>query len=358
MRLKKILLIVAVWLTFSQASFATICVNVGGNLDVYSALTAEAATIGNKLAFQDEKFTDYYFFTSNDAISLKKNIQQSIYPCSIVLGLVTSRECLIAGPSLKAKKIIGISPICGHNDINKYFPYLYSASPPISQDAKIIVNYLDHIVGQEKIFVIYQPTNLYSEAEFSQFKKRLSKDFTTIPVDIDDQIDYNKLSYNADDKIIIIFFTYPLSSMKIILKLSSDKLITKNVTIIGASSWSIDTSIFKPYKFVLSKAHGIFMIDMVNWDQIKKKIILKKFASKFDNEPLLVEILSYDVAKLAIKCYKKSFITKSNFNIKNFRQCITQNTFEGITPPFSFSKDSSFANRSLLITNLLNRLQK
>lgn len=217
----------------SQQSMAQICVNNSSNYKMFgSVLRAGALARGHELAFQKSNFSAHQQFSSETDADLAKQIQNmSSGSCSIILGFFTSRECLIAGPILKKNKLIGISSSCGHDNIRQFSPYLYTIIPPISAFSDKISTYLNENHNSGKIFVIYQPTDVYSKTASTAFKKRVSKPIIEIPVASDGNFDINKFSNNISEKFTIVFFTYPLPSAKILMQLSDHQIITKKTTI-------------------------------------------------------------------------------------------------------------------------------
>ena len=335
---------------FSQVCFASICVNKSTNLEMKAGVLAH----GHELAFQDSNFYDYQLFSANNDAEFAAWIQKNTPgACSLVLGLFTSRECLIAGPILMENKTIGISFICGHDDVAKFFPYIYTATPPISKAERFITDYLNKQPNLGKVFAVYQPTDIYSEGEFSQFKKMFAKPVEEVQVQSDGKFDISKISYRKGEPITFVFFVYPLPSVKILVELSNHQLITKDTNIVGASSWSDDIAMLKPIKLILEKANKVIALDVLDWKKIKDSAFAKKFITLYNRNPTNVEILEYDITKFAVKCYRQSFVNKK-YNINLFRGCMLRNKYHGISGTFSFSEKSPFAERRLYLINLLD----
>lgn len=345
-------------LCFNQA-LATICIVSNPNREmVKTVMDYDALVRGSELAFQDTQFSDYRFFSANTNVEFLQQIQQTTTSdsCSIILGLLTSRECLIAGPVLVKNKTIGISFICGHDEVNNFYPYLYTATPSIDRASQVVVNYLEQQSPfNNKIFAIYQPTDTYSEAEFSQFKSKFKAPIIEVPVDSEGQLDINLLSYKPGEKVTLVFFIYPLPSVKVLETLDDHKMITKDVRIIGASSWSDDDSLLIPIKLILEKAYEVKALDITDWSNVKKSAFVTRFAKAFHRNPVSIEVSNYDVTKFAVECYKKSF-TLGKYDINKFRYCLTHTRYFGASGEFSFDQNSSFASRQMRISNLLDRM--
>ncbi len=340
-----------------QECYSQICVNTSSNYKMFgSVLRFGVLNRGHELAFQDGNFSDHQQYSAETDAELARQIENmSSGKCSIVLGLFTSRECLIAGPIFKKNKLIGISSSCGHDNITQFSPYLYTIIPPVSKFSEMVSNYLNNKRDTGKIFIFYQPTDVYSQTGLNTFKTKFTKPIIEIPVESDGQFDINKFSIYKNDNVTIVFFTYPLPSVKILVELSDNQLLTKKTIVIGASSWTFDVSVFRPIRPVLEKAQDIIATDVLDWKEVKKSKFVKNFISKFNREPLNIEVLTYDVTRLSIDCYKKSLI-KNIYSIKRFQNCMTSTEHRGVSGPYFFNKDSPFAQRPLYMTHFLDRM--
>lgn len=342
---------------FSSSGLGSICINTTMDHDMFGFdIRADGVMRNYDMVFRDSHFSDYRFFSADKSAELATQIQTAAHSsCSVILGLFTSRECLIAGDILKKNKIVGISPVCGHDDIGKFYPYLFTGSHAISVGAETAVNYITGLQNTGKIFAIHQPANLYSDAEFTQFMQKFSKPVIEVLVDSDGKFDITKFSYSKDEPVTLVFFTYPLPAVKILIELSNKKLINKNVHLVGASSWNDDITLFTPIKSILEGASSIVASDTVDWKQVKSSAFSKSCIKKFNRYPLNVEVLSYDITRLAVKCYREAMIN-NKYNLDKFQHCITHTKYQGVSGTFSFGNHSSFADRPKYLTNLLDRM--
>lgn len=340
----------------SSPNMAQICISNNSNHSMFgSGPHIGALTHGYEVAFQKSNFLKYLKFSSETDADLANQVgKMSSNSCSIILGFFTSRECLIAAPILKKNKLVGISSTCSHDRLRQFSPYFYTIIPPLSIFSDKISGYLNENANSEKIYAIYQPTDVYSRNTTFAFKKGITKPIIYIPVTSDGRIDISKFS-NTNDKFIIVFFTYALPSAKILMQLSEHKIISKRTTVLGASCWTFDVTVFRPLRSILEKANSVLAIDVLDWKKVKKTMFVKNFFEKFNREPLTIEILTYDVTKLAISCYEKSLIY-DKYDIKEFQNCMTATKHNGVSGIFSFRKNSSFATRELYLTNFLERM--
>lgn len=338
---------------FCANCFADICVNTSINPE----FNIDVSSRGSELAFQDDHFSNYRLFSADSNAEFFTQIKEMARgsSCSVILGLVTSRACLIAGPILRKYKTISISPICGHDSVGNFYPYLYTATFPISKEAEVIIDYLNKRKKPGKIFAIYQATDIYSMAEFSQFKKRCSKIITEIPLSSDGQFDVSKFQPIKGEENTLIFFTSPLPSVKALVVLSDHQLITKDLKIIGSSSWNDQVSLLKHVKPILRRAKLVIAVDVLNWDKVRNSSFTKTFIKKFNREPLNVEVINYDVTRLTIKCYRQSLVNEK-YNVDKFQYCLAHTVYHGASGIFSFTNHSSFADRPAYMTNILERM--
>ena len=130
------------------------------------------------------------------------------------MGFFTSRECLIAGPILKRKKLIGVSSSCGHDNIKNFSPYIYTIIPPMSAFTDKVLEYFNQKNDLGKVYAVYQPTDVYSEISFFQFKTKNQKSIIEIPVASDGQFDITKFSGDQNQIRTIIFFTLSIAVCK------------------------------------------------------------------------------------------------------------------------------------------------
>jgi|GEM_PF-2905510 hypothetical protein len=358
MKLLKLFFLLSIFF-YCNACFAKICVLSSTNYKMFgSVIRAQDFTNGIKLAFQDAKFHDDRFFQANNYIQLASQVNKMTSgSCSLVLGLYTSRDCLIAGPILKKHKIIGVSPSCGDDSENQYLHYIYTATPPLSTPIYKIAKYLNNDKHTGKVVVIYQLTDFYSLTAMKQLKSRLSKPFIKIPVTFSGSFDIKKLSFAKSNPATLVFLTYPLPSVNIITTLFRHHLINNNVAIIGSPSWAFDVSAFKNIRKMLRKAKSVMVTSMVDWSKIEESEFSKNYIRRFHRKPFVLDVVTYDVTRLAIKCYRIALV-KKEFKPNLFRHCMTQKTYHGISGSYIFSKSSVFAKKNLYMVSLFSLLDE
>lgn len=333
---------------------ASICVATSTNFKI----GPDDSFLGHKMAFADEEFTDVRYYTSNKNEDYIKQIQaMTSGPCSIIIGIVSSRECLIAGPLLKKNKVIGMSASCGHDTIDKYYPYLYSTDRRLSECIDAVTNHINASHEVENIFVFEQATDIFTETEFVQLKHKIIKPFVTIPIGKDAYFDLTKFDDIKGKPITLVFFTYPIQTIKILIELANHDLITKNTSIIYASSLFEYISLFKPIRSILDKSRAVFNLDYVDWKQLKVSDFYQHFVKKYKRDPIDYEVVNYDTTRFAIQCYRKSLL-HGQYNRNEFQKCLETTKYEGVAGTISFSQHSSFADHKIHLITTTKRKQE
>lgn len=359
MNLLKKIFIASVFVVLQAKSWGAVCVNATANYKMFGSVMRENV-LRNPfiLAFHKEHFKDYkIFYASNDTqlVSQMENMTKGKGQCSVVLGLFTSQDCLVSGPILQKNKIIGLSSSCSDNRIANFFPYVYTAVPKLSNFSKTVAWSLNHDQNSGKIYTFYQPSDVYSDAGFNGFKQYIKKPI--IPISVTSSGDFNKQLFKSADKqhATIIFFTYPLPSAQILVNLDDDHLVTKNVKVIGASSWIFDVSVFKPIKSILSKAGSVLTPSLANQQKIKDSSFAHQFNRLYHRQPDIVEVLTYDMSRLAVQCYRQSFHS-GQYRRQSFLQCIRTNHYQGVSGRANFKTDSPFSMRQIYLINFLTKV--
>lgn len=335
---------------------STICVNSTTNYKMFgSALWADYINTPFIMAFNDADFINYKIYSAKNEFNMVDQISKiTETQCPILLGLFTSQDCLIAGEFLKKNNVIALSSSCSNDLIKKYYPHIYSMTPNQLSYSKVVAEYINDADDVNDIYAFYQPSDIYSRDGFKYFERSIKKQLIPIEVKSNGSFKLKQLFGIKKNKVYYVFFTYPLPSAQIISKLDNYHLIDKNITIIGASSWIFQLSVFHSMKSILKKANHLLTPNLID----KKKVALSKFSMKFEEKfhrkPDVVELLTYDATKLAIKCYRKA---RSHNNLRlDFLHCLRNDPHEGITGVIHFPADSPFAQRKVYLDNLMGKL--
>lgn len=285
-------------------AYALICVNSTSNYKMFgSVLRTDVLENPFIMAFNQERFTNYKIYHADNDTQLRDQIHiMAKEECSVILGLFTSQDCLVSGDILKSNKIIGMSSSCSSNDIIKFYPYLFTAVPQLSAFSKAVAEYINR-ADSGKVYVFYQPSDVYSNYSEKSFLKYIKKDIVPISVNSSGDFNYKEIRKIPYKKSTMVFFTYPLPSAQILVALDSAHLIEKNVDIIGASSWIFDVSVFRPIALSLKKANRVITPSLVSQKQLSRSEFTRIFFDTYKREPDLVEVLTYDMTRLSVECY-------------------------------------------------------
>lgn len=356
MSLLKKFFILSLYLIFQNA-FGYVCVNATSNYKMFGSVLRENV-LKNPfvMAFSDEHFKNYKIFSADNDTQLVEQIQQmtSGGECAFVLGLFTSQDCLVSGPILKKNKTIGLSSSCSNNRIDAFFPYIYTVVPKLSDFSKVVAKNID-VKNANVIYAFYQPSDVYSYSGFAAFRKYFKNPVVGVPVGSDGNFDLNLLNVGGKNKYTIIFFTYPLPSAQILVRLDSRHFINKKVNIVGASSWIFDVSVFRPIKSILLKANSVLTPSLIDQRRIYFSNFAHRFVKLYDREPDVVEVLTYDITRIAVQCYRKTRKT-AHFSNEAFLHCIKQNKYDGVSGYTTFEKESPFSSKKIYLIHFISRV--
>lgn len=338
-----------------------ICVNSTANDKMFGTVQwADFLNASFIMAFEDENFSNYIINSAKNESQLVKQIsKRTVSQCGIVLGLFTSRDCLIAGKILKKNKTIALSSSCSNEQIKKYYPYIYTMTPKQLNYSKAVANYLNANMDANKIYAFYQPSDIYSRDGFKHFHNNLEKKVIPVPVKNDGSFDlatFKNTDTDTDtEKLYYVFFTYPLPSAQIISRLDGNKMINKNITLIGASSWMYQLSVFYSIKSILLKSRQLLTPNLVDKKRVTQSKFAQEFKKKFHRNPDVVEILTYDATRLSIQCYRFAQL-RGKTSRSNFLKCLNNGPHVSISGDVLFPKGSPFAKRKIYIDDMLKRL--
>ena len=305
-----------------------------------------------KTAFKQQNFHNYKIYAAQSNRSYIKLIHKMVRnDCDIILGLFTTPECSVAAPLLKKNKIFGISSGCANNRLKEYKPYLYTATPSLKNYMDKVASYLNNTNGLGKIYIIYQPANIYDVQQLKELKKLLEKPYKKITVSPEIVFNLDQLKDTNNKKQTFVFLTYPLPSARILLSMSSKKVINSKTNLIGSPSWPFFPTVFQPMRSLLKKARKVLTPSILKTSQITSSDFAKKFFAKYQRKPLIIEAITYYVAKKTTHCYKKA-IVEHNFKRKRFNNCFS-NKMKSTDYPIEFDSSSVFAHNSVNMVNFL-----
>lgn len=341
----------------AQSIFANICVNTTSNYKMFgSVLKADVLKNPFIMAFRHEHFKNYQiFFASNNTLLTDQIQSMTKNNCSVILGLFTSQDCLVSGPILKKNKVIALSSSCSENHIANFLPYVYTAVPRLSEFSQAMADYVNRNNDIGTIYVFYQPSDVYSSSGFKAFQQYVSKPIKVIAVDLSGNYNLKAVRSCKDQVATFIFFTYPLPSVQILVSLDAEHIITNKINVMGASAWIFDVSVFKPIKSILQKAKSVLTPSLADQKRINSSVFAQEFIQKYSREPDIVEVLTYDVSRLAVQCYKH-VLAHGGYTNNLFLSCLRHNRFKGLSGYYTFRENSPFVSKNIYLINFLSRI--
>lgn len=334
-----------VMILFSEHCLADICVNVSDYNKLYRFATDVALlTKGYEFAFRLNHFKAFRFFSAHNDAELVSNVNKlSSSGCPVILGINPSRECLLLGPLLQQKKIVGIANACCHDKVNEFYPFLFSIAPEVDKYVDRIVDLLNKTPQVGRVFLIYQPTEIYDVEIRKKFKEKYHGATSDIEVDHEKHVNFDSFTLKPGEQATFVFFPFPLASITALMDLSNKKLITKNIRIIAAVSWIMNPIGFKAVRNILMDAKEVVGIDFLHLQALKNSRFSKEFSKEFHRGPVPMEILAYESTTLAVNCYRKAMIN-NKFDYPTFNKCILQRHHDLVSDYF-FIEGSSFIKR-------------
>ncbi len=345
----------------SLSANAKVCINSSSYDKMFgSSLRSDILGRSHSMALESEKFADYSTFTSTADIELPDALRKAIdQGCTVIVGIYTSRECLLAGPILKEKKVALLSPTCGTDELRKFSPFVRTGVPSIAEYSRQVADIIKKSPKSE-VIVFHQPAELFSEISFREFKARFGREFTTVSLDRDgvmpDAVLNQIVNENKKGPKTFVFFTYPLVSAKVVERLDEKQGVSLTTTIVGSSSWAFDVSVFKTVLGALLKAKSVLVPDLVDWDSIMKSDFAVKYRARFGESPLGIHFISYDITRIAVRCFKKAVAGHRVFAAENFEACLVNDRHQGLSGPIVFDKESPFALRKVNFPDFRRRL--
>ncbi|MFZ9596603.1 MAG: ABC transporter substrate-binding protein [Bdellovibrionia bacterium] len=270
--------------------------------------------------------------------------------CHVIVGLVTSKDALLAGKELQRRKIVGFSSTATVDELDQFFPYVLSASSSQLSWVKAMSAFLENKSFQ-KIFFITQPTDVYSVFFAQKLKKKIGSKAQILSLNFSNEIPENKRSMLEGLKSgVFIYTTYPLASFPSLNQL--DRLLPRvprsQFQIFGTHSW-METQTFQAHKQLIARLPEIHVFNP--WDTQKKTPAFLQFQShyqkQYQKQPDHDSAYDFDVTNLILKC-SSGFSTapSSSSSVVLMRQalksCLARpQRFEGVTGLYNFTGQSA-----------------
>lgn len=349
------LTLVALLLLTARPADARICVNASSYTRMFgNTMRSDVIRRAHDMAFEAEKMTPLSTFVANNDTDFTMQIRKSVdLGCKVLIGLYTSRECMIAGPLLAGTDVTILSPTCGHPDIIKSYPHVFTGVPSAAHFAKALARDLDSVAAED-LFTFYQPTEVFSKASYSAFNS-FRRSGRRIEVDREGHIGDQNLKLLQHAKAPTLYIeVYAAAAVKLLTQLDAAGVLKKDVRIIGSAAWALDVSAFEFVKPMLQKVASVFSQDNFRQEDLLKSSFSTQYKTLFRTPPLGIHLVAYDITRLGVQCYKKAGGEK--FSADRFRKCLMARPHTGQSGRYEFHPGSPFADRPVLFTDFRARL--
>lgn len=303
-------------------------------------IAIEDFILRNKIIAKSVEFRPYQNATESLAV-LDGLAKAKSDNCDLIVGLITSKDSLIAGPYLVENKMYGISSTATNDGISKYNSNLLSFSTSASSYVKSFTDWVkNNSLKDSEVAVIFKPTEVYSLFFKDEVKKKLPGIWV---VNFNDLLGGKKAAAEFRGVKAVFITTYPLESI-VILKSLKDKLPPvrlKDLNIFGTQSWT-EVQAFSANPTLINDFKNVFMFSPWNFDNETPEFqnCRSKYKHKFGVMPDHDSVYDYDTVAFALKC---AFDSKTNtFNRENLRSCFgSQQKFSGATGLYEFKSGDS-----------------
>jgi len=192
---------------------AKVCAVVSSFAPMFAARNRTAILLeGPREGFKKENYehrTNMYEATDS-TLDLLKKLDQAIHDgCKVIVGLYTSRECLLAVRQVRDKDVIIMSPACGTDKIKEFTNHIYTGVPSLESYAGVVSDHLQS--SSNSIIFVIQKSDIYS----SQYYRLIRSTFTA-PHSVLDVLRDGSVSKDSLERIqklegakTIVFTVYP-----------------------------------------------------------------------------------------------------------------------------------------------------
>jgi ABC-type branched-subunit amino acid transport system substrate-binding protein len=258
--------------------------------------------------------------------------------CHAVVGLVTSRDTMLAGPFLKINGIVGISATAVHDDISKFYPQVISLSDSASSWAQAITTEFKQS-DIKSVYIYIRESDVFSDILTTALEKHLRIHKIKIQR-VKKYIEFDSL-LKQKNKSAIVFTTYPVVSIESMIYIS--KINPRNITIYGNPAWMEKHTFSAVTKYMPNIDYIYLSAPWHNeYSSKQQKDFLNLYQTQYNKNPDHDTAYNYDSAMLALECITRSPQLKCNLD---------RYKYTGITGQFQFN-DASHANRPEIIKKM------
>ena len=140
-----------------------------------------------------------------------------------------------------------------------------------------------------------------------------------------------------------------MTASKLIKEMHVKNVDFRNFNIVGSSSWTFFTAPLKPIASILKNAKSVLVPDVIDHIKLKKTDFYKRFRKRYNEDPLGVQAISYDVTRMVVQCLK--------INRYKVLECLRARPYNGVTGIIKYAKDDPFPERNIFFTSIVERLE-
>jgi len=276
--------------------------------------------------------------------------------CKILVGLYTSKECLLIGPIAKKNNAIIISPTCGHPDIEQFNGNIFTLVPSLETYMNFVSKALSDEDKKDKdMLVIFQPSDLFSNKSYLLFKSKYMGNIKSLRLNSDGDFYKEDLNLLAQKYTTIHILTYPIVAAKALTELNNKKFISKDMTLIGSSSWAFDTTVLSKYIDIVKIFNRSLVPTLMKQETLTSSDFYKEYSKKYNEPPLGIHFMGFDAVNISKECLVKTINKKIDHTL--IKKCLIENKFNGVSGKLNFNNKTPFVSREIYLTNLTKMLQ-
>lgn len=253
--------------------------------------------------------------------------------CHVLVGLVSSREALIASKLLQPFDLAGFSSTATADELVDQFPAVMSASTSMQSLTRALGSLLSE---SNKNFILMLPGDTYSTLFTDKLTKKI-KNFVVLRLNSQKLIPENSVGYLlSEKKYSIVYTTYPLASIPSLKQMSQliPKQSRKNITLFGTHSW-METHTFNANKEILRNLPAIKLFNPWKMEAPTRQYeeFKKVYYSLYGVMPDHDSAYDFDVAQLILRCFDKQNINPE----KSLKKCLSEKkSFLGATGLYEY----------------------
>lgn len=259
--------------------------------------------------------------------------------CDAMVGLVTSRDALLAAPKISLLgKMAAFSSTATVDELDEYFPSVVSAATPMSTWVTAAVKEISK-GNWKRVVVISKSDDLYSLFFTKRLSAILGKKAEVWPLDARDQL----LSATLDDLIpsqrtLMVYTTYPIHSLPSMAQIAArtNPEAKAHWALLGTQAW-LETHTFRAQKEVITRLPPCFYFSPWSGPANPQYLSFRdEYRKEYHADPDHDSTYDYDVTNMILACYDK-VAGRSGPLRENLRKCLGEpRSFVGATGAYAF----------------------